>query len=342
MPATVYLVSGGARSGKSGYGQRLAESLCPDPIYLATATTWDGDFASRVARHQADRGDSWTTVEEPMRPADHSKMFHGRAVLVDCLTLWLTNSMVEEGVFEGGGGETGGDEGGGGGGAAHGVAATSDASERALKRIKAEFDRLVQQWDATFIFVTNELGSGLHPDGHASRKFVDCQGWLNQHVGSRADWVVQMVCGIPNIVKEPPRGDRRDPLAAPSTAELEERRMLDQFLSARGLTMDAKGYFLIKNDPPKGVIRATFFSSMKNEKGEICDMQGNKISCSGDNRPDPAAVFEGRTAKELTVKALEKWEHAREVLSVGHAAYIGREAQRAEACLLAGKHYQQD
>ena len=81
---------------------------------------------------------------------------------------------------------------------------------------------------------------------------------------------------------------------------------------------------------------------MKNEKGEICDMQGNKISCSGDNRPDPAAVFEGRTAKELTVKALEKWEHAREVLSVGHAAYIGREAQRAEACLLAGKHYQQD
>ena len=90
-------------------------------------------------------------------------------------------------------------------------------------------------------------------------------------------------------------------------------------------------------------MRARYHSCIKNENGEICDVRrGKKISCSGDNRPKPMIAFEARTAKELTVEIFERWEHAGELVSVGHAAYVGREAQRAEACLFAGRFYQQD
>ena len=110
--------------------------------------------------------------------------------------------------------------------------------------------------------------------------------------------------------------------------------------------MDDKGYFMMKLDHAAGgVIRAAYHSCIVDEKGEVCDMDGNKISCSGDGgggAPDPMISFEGRTAKELTVNIFERWEHARELVSVGHAAYIGREAQRAEECLFAGSSYQQD
>ena len=336
MPATVYLITGGCRSGKSSHAQHLCEKLCADPIYLATSKAWDDDFRDRVRRHQRDRGDHWTTIEEPLRPSEHSASFGGRAVLVDCLTLWLTNYFMEAGAFT----EPDGDK---------NATASDDAddvrgaSERALALVKAEFDRMVAQWDATFVFVTNEIGSGLHADGAASRRFVDAQGWLNQHVASRADAVIHMVAGVATAIKRPP-AERRDPLRAPVDGDLAERAMLDTFLSARSLAMDDKGYFLLKLDHAEGAIRATYHSCIKNDRGEICDANGTRIKCDdgGDGRPAPMAVFEGRTAKELTVAIFERWEHAGSLVSVGHAAYIGREAQRAEQCLFAGKFYQQD
>jgi len=336
MPATVYLVTGGARSGKSSYAQRLAESICPDPIYLATSKAWDDDFAGRVKKHQNDRGDAWTTIEEPLTPSAHKEAFAGRAILVDCLTLWLTNYMVEEGVFaepdKDKDATSSSDDGD----------ATTEASERALAKVKAEFDAMITQWNATFIFVTNEIGSGLHGESNASRKFVDAQGWLNQHVAAKANMVVHMVAGQPNIIKDL-AAERRNPLRAPNPNDLKERQVLDIFLSSRGLAMDSKGYFLVKLDHDKGVIRATYHSCIVNDKGEVCDVHGNKLSCHGDgNRPEPMETFEGRTAKELTVKIFERWEHAQELVSVGHAAYIGREAQRAEQSLFAGSFYQQD
>lgn len=334
MPATVYLVTGGCRSGKSTYAQSLCEKICPaEPVYLATSKVWDGDFADRVRRHRDDRGDNWTTIEEPLHPSKHSDAFGGRAVLVDCLTLWLTNHFMEAGVFA----EPDGDS--------DAKASTNGeriniASEEALSRVKEEFEKMTAQWDATFVFVTNEIGSGLHAETPASRKFVDCQGWLNQHVASRADMVVHMVAGVPNIIKDFP-AEGRNPLRAPTSQDLAERAVLDKFLSARRLTMDDKGYFMVKLDHDKGIIRATYHSCIKNDRGEICDVHGNKISCSGSS-PEPMATFEGRTAKELTVRIFERWEHAEELVSVGHAAYIGREAQRAERCLFAGEFYQQD
>ena len=80
---------------------------------------------------------------------------------------------------------------------------------------------------------------------------------------------------------------------------------------------------------------------VRDDKGELCDLDGNKLSCSGKG-PDPMKTFEARTAKELTVMIFERWDKAKELVTVGHAAYVGREAQRAERCLLAGEFYQQD
>jgi hypothetical protein len=131
-------------------------------------------------------------------------------------------------------------------------------------------------------------------------------------------------------------------LKPPNEQELTERAMLDKFMSARKLDMDDKGYFLIKLDHNAGVIRATYHSCIKNDRNEICDINGKIIPCNGEAGPDPMATFEGRTAKELTVVIFEQWEHARELVSIGHAAYIGREAQKAEHCLFAGQFYQQD
>mmetsp|Transcript_16606 Transcript_16606/g.39721 ORF Transcript_16606/g.39721 Transcript_16606/m.39721 type:complete len:338 (-) Transcript_16606:358-1371(-) len=337
MPATVYLVTGGARSGKSSYAQTLCEQICPkNPIYLATSKAWDDDFKNRIERHKSERGDHWTTIEEPLRPSEHAAAFGGRAILVDCLTLWLTNYFVEAGAFAEPAADGESDA-----AASSDAKQVSDASERALADVKAEFQKMTKQWDATFVVVTNEIGSGLHGEGAASRKFVDAQGWLNQHVGARADVVVHMVAGVPNIIKQLP-GERRDPLKAPTSRDLAERAMLDKFLSTRNLTMDDKGYFMMKLDHDAGVICVTYHSCIKNDRGEICDVKGNKISCGGNNRPAPMETFEGRTAKELTVKIFERWEHARELVTLGHAAYIGREAQRAEQCLFAGKFYQQD
>ncbi len=128
--STIYLVSGGARSGKSGYAQSLCEYLSPDPIYLATSEVYgnDTDFAKRVLKHQQDRGDQWTTIEEPLEPSKHLEKMKGKVVLVDCCTLWLTNYMMKEGLFslenDGGDKKDKGD--------------VQDASERALKNIEEE------------------------------------------------------------------------------------------------------------------------------------------------------------------------------------------------------------
>ena len=99
--STIYLVSGGARSGKSGYAQSLCEYLTTEPIYLATSVIYenDQDFTDRVRRHQNDRGDQWKTIEEPLEPSKHLEKMKGKVVLVDCCTLWLTNYMMNEGLF---------------------------------------------------------------------------------------------------------------------------------------------------------------------------------------------------------------------------------------------------
>lgn len=166
----IVLVTGGQRSGKSGYAQRLALSLASSPVYLATSRVWDDEFRQRVLRHQADRGPEWTNIEEEKQLSRHD--LNGRVVVIDCVTLWGTNFFFD-----------------------------NDSNvERSLNELKNEFNKLAEQ-DAYLIFVTNEIGlGGVSPDT-VQRKFTDLQGWLNQYIASKADEVVLMVSGIPMKVK---------------------------------------------------------------------------------------------------------------------------------------------
>ncbi len=165
----IILITGGARSGKSRYAEQLAHSLTSNPVYVATAHIWDKEFGERVRRHQERRGPEWTTIEEEKQLSRHN--LAGRVAVIDCITLWCTNYFFEM----------------------KDVDATLDA-------LKDEFDRFTTP-EATYIFVTNEIGMGGVSDNDVQRRFTDLQGWMNQYVASKADEVVLMVAGIPVKIK---------------------------------------------------------------------------------------------------------------------------------------------
>ena len=164
------LITGGQRSGKSQHAEQLALALSDHPVYLATAHVWDEEFKERVRRHQQRRGSQWTNVEEEKWLSHHD--FTGRVVVVDCVTLWLTNFFFD----------------------------MDSNVEEALATAKEEFDRLTAQ-DATFIFVTNEIGCGGVSENVVQRRFTDLQGWMNQYVAQHADEVILMVSGLPVKIK---------------------------------------------------------------------------------------------------------------------------------------------
>ena len=166
----IHLITGGERSGKSTYAESEALRLSEQPVYLATARVWDEEFRQRILRHQERRGPEWTNIEEDIRPSKHD--FTGRVVLIDCITLWATNYFFD----------------------------MQQDVDQALEALKKEFDTLVQQ-DATFIFVTNELGMGGMSESRTQRLFTQLQGWMNQYVAARADRVTLMVSGLPLTVK---------------------------------------------------------------------------------------------------------------------------------------------
>lgn len=170
MSGRMIVVTGGQRSGKSGYASRLALSLAEHPVYLATSRIWDDEFRLRVERHQRDRGSEWTNIEEEKYLSRH--ILTGRVVVIDCVTLWGTNFFFDN---------------------------HSDV-ELSLSQLKEEFGKLTQQ-EATFIFVTNEVGMGGVAMDEVQRKFTDLQGWLNQYIASLADEVVLMVSGLPLRIK---------------------------------------------------------------------------------------------------------------------------------------------
>ena len=180
----IILITGGARSGKSTYAEKLALELSPTPVYLATARIWDEEFRQRVIRHQERRGPEWTNIEEEKELSRHR--LEGRVVLIDCITLWCTNFFFDlDADVEA---------------ALQAVKQEFDNFIRQLAAAKAEFDCFTAQ-DATFIFVTNEIGMGGTSENELQRKFTDMQGWMNQYVAARADEVILMVSGIPLTVK---------------------------------------------------------------------------------------------------------------------------------------------
>lgn len=159
------LVLGGARSGKSGFAESLAARSGLPKTYVATAQALDDEMAGRIARHRDDRGNDWQTIEAPQDLADTLRAIDpGRVVLVDCLTLWLSNRML--------------------------AGLATDGLPAAL----ADCPNPV-------ICVANEVGMGLVPETSLGRDFRDAQGRLNQAVAAQADLVVFIAAGLPIALK---------------------------------------------------------------------------------------------------------------------------------------------
>jgi adenosylcobinamide kinase/adenosylcobinamide-phosphate guanylyltransferase len=166
------LVLGGARSGKSRYGEGLITALPPPWIYVATAEARDAEMAGRIADHRERRRAGWQTIEAPHDlAAALGSAPSEAAVLIDCLTLWLSNRMLAGADIET---ETGG------------------------------FEQALLRHAGAVVLVSNEVGFGIVPDNALARRFRDLQGRLNQRLAARADRVVLVVAGLPLIVKGNP------------------------------------------------------------------------------------------------------------------------------------------
>jgi adenosylcobinamide kinase / adenosylcobinamide-phosphate guanylyltransferase len=171
LPRTT-LVLGGARSGKSAYAERLIREAAPLATYLATAEAGDGEMSERIRLHRAQRGAGWITVEEPLDLVGtvHRVAAADRPVLVDCLTLWLSNLMHAE----------------------RDIAAETAA-------LVAGFAGLA----GPVVLVSNEVGQGIVPDNALARAFRDHAGRLHQAVAAAADHVVFVTAGLPMVLKYP-------------------------------------------------------------------------------------------------------------------------------------------
>ncbi len=166
----IYYITGGARSGKSSHASRLALELSNSPVYVATARRWDKDFNDRITRHEQDRDERWTTIEEEKNISGLN--LEGKVAVIDCITLWLTNYFVD-------------------------YKYDIDCSLLALKK---EVDLLADK-NTTYIIISNEIGMGVHSESESGRKFVDLQGWTNQYIAQKADHAIFMVSGLPLKLK---------------------------------------------------------------------------------------------------------------------------------------------
>lgn len=169
--AKVHLITGGQRSGKSEYAEKITLEKSERPIYLATSKVWDEEYQQRIDVHQSRRGEEWTTIEEEK---DISGLpLDGKVVLLDCITLWLTN------IFD----------------------AVAFDKEKALQFAQKEWDKILEK-ETKIIVVGNEIGMGVIPMEKGTRHFVDAHGLLNQYIAASADEVTLMVSGIPVKIKE--------------------------------------------------------------------------------------------------------------------------------------------
>jgi len=173
MAATIF-ISGGVRSGKSAYAQRRAEAHAGSLLYVATATVGDAEMAERIARHRAVRGERWSALEEPLNLAGRlpDAAAGVSAVVLDCVTLWLTNLYF-----------------------AHG-----EESAPVLQEVEA-FCRLLPTLDAPLYLVSNEVGFGIVPENRMARAFRDLAGEANQLLAAAADEAWLVVAGLPLRLK---------------------------------------------------------------------------------------------------------------------------------------------
>jgi len=169
----LYFITGGARSGKSAFAEKIAAEIAGKRAYLATAQALDAEMVARIEHHRQRRGSAWDTFEEPLAVAELLNKLSGRyeVVLLDCLTLWLSNVMAH----------SDGDD---------AVSRQSDLLVDAIKKMKG-----------TCIVVSNEVGLGIVPDNALARRFRDLAGFANQKVAQVADEAYLLTSGIPMKLK---------------------------------------------------------------------------------------------------------------------------------------------
>ncbi|RDS84479.1 bifunctional adenosylcobinamide kinase/adenosylcobinamide-phosphate guanylyltransferase [Dyella monticola] len=166
------LILGGARSGKSALAERLAGGSERDVLYIATAQAGDGEMAARIAHHRARRPVQWRCIEEPLRLADVLRENAGdaRCLLVDCLTLWLSNLLAHD-------------------------------DPQRFERERAQLLEALPQLPGDLIMVSNEVGLGIIPMGALTRRFVDEAGRLHQAIASVSERVIFVAAGLPLALK---------------------------------------------------------------------------------------------------------------------------------------------
>lgn len=168
----IHLILGGARSGKSRFAEQQVIQSGKQRLYLATAQALDKEMQQRIIRHQADRDSHWQTVEEPLHLAQQLNTYNSPeyCILIDCLTLWLTNCLLAQ---------------------------SNDCWPQEKQLLLECFDTL----QADLILVSNEVGQGIVPMDALSRRFVDEAGWLHQAIAEKADKVSFIAAGLPLTLK---------------------------------------------------------------------------------------------------------------------------------------------
>lgn len=176
MRGEVTFILGGARSGKTRHGLSLCERMHDEqglsPIYIATGQAFDAEMEARIAAHKAERGPAWRTVEAPyeLSEAIRRDASPGTCILVDCLTLWVTNLML--------GGET------------------TD-----LDAARKELVAALHETKGPVVIISNEVGQGIVPENALARRFRDEAGWTNQTIAAAADRVILVAAGLPLTLK---------------------------------------------------------------------------------------------------------------------------------------------
>jgi adenosylcobinamide kinase/adenosylcobinamide-phosphate guanylyltransferase len=170
----IIFVTGGARSGKSDFVQELAEKLEGKRLFIATAEALDDEMKERIRKHQEKRGDRWNTIEEPLDLGNAIRSVSNsyRTILVDCLTVWLSNLLMEY----------------------------KDEDE-IISEMMDDFFTSMDNFEETIIVVSNEVGLGIVPDNELARIYRDKLGFLNQRMAKRADHVYVLISGIPVKIK---------------------------------------------------------------------------------------------------------------------------------------------
>lgn len=164
----IHFILGGAKSGKSRYAEELVKNYVQPWVYLATGRAWDDEMKNKIKEHQQRRGTGWVTVEEPIEIADYLSQTHEAPILIDCLTLWLTNLMMDE------------------------------------RNIQDETQKLIevlQSYQGNVFIVSNEVGQGIVPADPMARNFRNYAGNLHQKIANIADQFTFIVAGYPIQMK---------------------------------------------------------------------------------------------------------------------------------------------